>query len=183
MPNLKAAFMKPSETEIKSIVRQLLPRNVIRELVESSGIRLYWRLLTPLVLVWCFIYQRLSKDHTCDEVVSHLLSGGADDLSEKKRKPLSRQLQSESTSSYIQGRNRLPLSVLQGALRHVSKVIEGWLHDNERQWKGHAVRWLDGTTVRLRPFGDLQETYGQAKNQHGTAYWVIVRVLAAFCLP
>ena len=112
MPNLKPAFMKPSENEIKSIVCQLLPNDVIKELVKSSGITLYWRLLTPLVLVWCFIYQRLSSrgdipaspsaDHTCDEVVSHLLSGGADDLSEKKRKPLSRQLQSESTSSYVQ---------------------------------------------------------------------------------
>ena len=176
--------MKPSETEIKSIVRQLLPHDVIRELVKQSGIRLYWRLLTPLVLVWCFIYQRLSNDHTCDEVVSHLLAGGADDLSEKKRKkaPLSRQLQSESTSSYVQGRNRLPLSVLVGALHHVYQVIYGWLQDDAHHWKGHAVRLLDGTTVRLRPFGDLAETYGQAKNQHGTAYWVIVRVLAAFCL-
>ena len=64
----------------------------------------------------------------------HLLSGGADDLTERKRKPLSRQLQSESTSSYIQGRNRLPLSVLQDALRHVYQVILGWLHDDERCW-------------------------------------------------
>lgn len=180
MSNLKPAFYKPSDTEIKSIVRQLLPHDVIKALVKSSGIRLYWRLLTPLVLVWCFIYQRLANDHTCDEVVSHLLSGGADDLSEKKRKPLSRQLQSESTSSYVQGRNRLPLSVLVGALRYVYQVILGWLDDAHR-WKGHAVRLLDGTTMRLRPFGDLAEVYGQAKNQHGTAYWVIVRVLTAFC--
>ncbi|MBC8457187.1 MAG: hypothetical protein H8D67_04225 [Deltaproteobacteria bacterium] len=181
MPNLKPAL--PSESEIKAIVRQLLPRDVIKELVKNSGVRLYWRLLTPLVLVWCFIYQRLSKDHTCDEVVSHLLSGGADDLTDRKRNkaPLSRQLQSESTSSYVQGRNRLPLSVLVGALHHLYQVILGWLREDARHWKGHAVRLLDGTTMRLRPFGDL--AYGQAKNQHGTTYWVIVRVLAAFCLP
>ena len=184
MSNLKPAFYKPSDTEIKSILRQLLPRDVIKELVRESGAKLYWRLLTPLVLVWCFIYQRLCRDHTCDEVVSHLLSGGADDLSKKKRNKalLSRQLQSESTSSYVQGRNRLPLSVLVGALRHVYQVILSWLQDDAHRWKGHAVRLLDGTTVRLRPFGDLAKTYGQAKNQHGTAYWVIVRVLAAFCL-
>ena len=90
---------------------------------------------------------------------------------------------SESTSSYIQGRNRLPLSVLVGALHHVYQVILSWLRADKRCWKGHAVRLFDGTTMRLRPFGDLVETYGQAKNQHGTAYWVIVRVLAAFCLP
>lgn len=181
MSNLKPAFYKPSDTEIKSIVRQLLPRDVIKELVRKSGVRLYWRLLTPLVLVWCFIYQRLSKDHTCDEVVSHLLAGGADYLCETKR-PLSRRLQSENTSSYVQGRNRLPLSVLVGALHHLYQVILGWLREDARHWKGHAVRLLDGTTMRLRPFGDLAETYGQAENQHGAAYWVIVRVLAVFCL-
>lgn len=183
MSNLKPGFVKPSETEIKSIVRQLLPRDVIKELVCKSGAKLYWRLLTPLALVWCFIHQRLSNDHTCDEVVSYLRAGGADDLEpQKDEAPLSQQLQSDSTSAYVQGRNRLPLSVLVGVLRHVYQVILGWLKDAERRWKGHAVRWLDGTTMRLRPFGDLVETYGQAENQHGKSYWVIVRVLAAFCL-
>ena len=73
----------------------------------------------------------------------------------------------------------MPLSVLVSVLQHVYQVILGWLREDARRWKGHAVRLLDGTTVRLRPFGDLAKTYGQAKNQHGTAYWVIVRVLVA----
>jgi hypothetical protein len=197
-------LVKPNVSELLSIVPELMPRDVIKEFVKKSGVKLYWRLLTPLIIVWCFIYQRLEKDHTCDEVVSHLLSGveravalprlGADDLDlqEQDKPPLSQRLQSENTSAveesallsafYVQGRNRLPLSVLQDALLHVSKVILGWLRDEKRYWKGHAVRWLDGTTMRLRPFGDLQETYKKAKNQHGVCYWVVARVLAAFCL-
>jgi IS4 transposase len=91
-------------------------------------------------------------------------------------------LKSENTSAYVQGRNRLPLSVLVGALRHTYKVISSELSDDNRYWKGHSVRFMDGTTVRLRPFGDLEETYGKAENQHGKSYWVVVRVLATFCL-
>jgi hypothetical protein len=174
MGNSKPLLVKPSTPEIITIFRQLMPTEVIKELLHASGVTLYWRLLTPLVLLWCFIYQRLSKDHTCDEVLSHLRSGDADHLVSKEGKaPLSQELKSENTSAYVQGRNRLPLSVLVGALRHTYKVINSWLCDDKRCWKGHGVRFLDGTTVRLRPFGDLEETYGKAENQHGKSYWVV----------
>jgi hypothetical protein len=82
----------------------------------------------------------------------------------------------------VQGRNRLPLAVIQSALRHVYQTIRGWLRQEQQRWKGPAVRWLDGTTMRLRPVGDLAATYGQAKNQHGVCSWVVARVVAAFCL-
>lgn len=80
MSFLSSALVKPSPTDMLSVVQELLPRAVIKELVLASGVTLYWRLLTPLVLVWCFIYQRLASDHCCDEVVSHLHAGGADAL-------------------------------------------------------------------------------------------------------
>jgi hypothetical protein len=49
-------------------------------------------------------------------------------------------------------------------------------------WKGLVVRLLDGTTYRLRPYGDLVDTYPPTENQHGLSYWLTVRSLAAFCL-
>jgi hypothetical protein len=174
MGNSKPLLVKPSTPEIITIFRQLMPTEVIKELLHASGVTLYWRLLTPLVLLWCFIYQRLSKDHTCDEVLSHLRSGDADHLVSKEGKaPLSQELKSENTSAYVQGRNRLPLSVLVGALRHTYKVISSELSDDNRCFSGHSVRYMDGTTFRLRPFGDLEETYGKAENQHGKSYWVV----------
>lgn len=34
----------------------------------------------------------------------------------------------------------------------------------------------------MPPFGDLAEEFGQAENQLGKSYWVVVRSVAAFCL-
>jgi hypothetical protein len=180
----ETGFTKPSDTEVQAMVRELLPRSEVQGWVRAAGKKLYWRLLTPLVLRWGLIYQRLAPDHTCDEVVSHLRAGGADHLdpADADPIPLSQRLRSESMSAYVQGRNRLPLGVIQSALRHVYQTIRGWLRQEQQTWKGHAVRWLDGTTMRLRPVGDLAATYGQAKNQHGVCYWVVARVVAAFCL-
>ena len=184
-------IVKPNPEDIMPICRELLPRRKIKELVKASGVRLYWRLLTPLIMVWGFILQRLNPDHTCDAVVSHLHTGAADNLDpdDPHVEPLSKRLTSESTSAYVQGRNRLPLSILQSALKYVATVILGWLQRGQQdeaaeqsKWKGLVVRLLDGTTFRLRPMGDLAEEYGQATNQYGKAYWVVVRSVAAFCL-
>lgn len=178
---------KPSPEEMFPIYQELLPRPRVKALVKGAGVKLYWRLLTPLVVMWLMIYQRLNSDRTCDEVVSHLHSGAMDafDLAAEPREPISKRLTSESSSAYVQGRNRLPLSVLIGALHHVATAIDGWLRPGgvpQAHWKGHSVRLLDGTTHRLKPVGDLVETYGQAKNQHGNSYWVIAKSVVAFNL-
>jgi IS4 transposase len=195
----KSPLVKPTPEEIMPIYQELLPRQKIKKLVKQAGVRLYWRMLTPLVMVWGFIFPRLNPDHSCDAAVSHLHSGAVDNLDPEDEEvdPLSKRLKSESSSAYVQGRNRLPLLVLQTLLIYSADVIRGWLARNSQlsagtdtgssktekgTWKGLLVRLLDGTTFRLRPYGDLAETYGQADNQHGPSYWVIVRSVAAFCL-
>ncbi len=199
MAQSKSPLVKPTLEEIMPIYQELLPRQKIRKLVKEAGVTLYWRMLTPLVMVWGFIFQRLNPDHSCDAVVSHLHSGAADNLDpeDEHPDPLSKRLESESSSAYVQGRNRLPLLVLQTLLSYSANVIRGWLQSGAQAstgvetevsegekgtWKGLLVRLLDGTTFRLRPYGDLAETYGQASNQHGPSYWVVVRSVVAFCL-
>lgn len=177
--------LRPHPAELLPLYQELFSSRLIKHFGAATPERLYWRLLTPLLIIWGLIFQRLNPDHTCDAVVSYLHTGAADGLTHPHRQglPLSRQLTSESTSAYVQGRNRLPLGVLQSALRHVSQTLTQWGRAEEsRHWKGHAVRILDGTTFRLAPHGDLAQTYGQARNQLGPSYWVLVKSLAAFCL-
>jgi len=189
MAKSKSPIVKPTPEEIMPVYQELLSRPTLKALVTRAGVRMYWRLLTPLIIMWCLVFQRLNDDHTCDAVVSHLHTGAADGLDpeDEHAEPLSKRLSSENSSGYVQGRNRLPLAVIQKALQHVGQVIQGWLASDAPdaepgQWKGHVVHLLDGTTYRLRPLGDLAGTYGQAENQHGAAYWVVVRSVAAFCL-
>ena len=172
---------RPSIAELQDVFQLVLPPQVIRELVKVSGRRFYVRLLTPLILVWCLIYQRLHADHTCSGVVSYLESGGADRLEEGRSEPLSRRLDSVSNSAYCQGRQRLPLSVLEGALAHTTGVMQAHL-SGQGSWLGHVVYLLDGSTLLLRPEPELVEHYGQHRNQHGRTYWVLMRIVVAFCL-
>lgn len=167
----------------------LLPRQKLCELLAQCGPCLYWRTLTPLIMLWGMLYQRLHADHTCDAALSYLHSGAVDRLDPEDRhaEPLSQRLRSESTSAYVQGRHRLPLALVQAALHWVAHQVVAGCRDpaeatDKLSWHGRAVRVLDGTTFRLRPYGDLVETYGQAHNQKGQSYWVVAKSLVSFCL-
>jgi len=173
--------VKPSIPELLPVFQELLPASVIRALVQASQKRFYERLFTPLLLVWCFIFQRLNHDHTCDAVVSYVASGAVDHLDNKHRQPLSQRIKSESTAAYCKGRQRLPLSVLQGALTHTAQVIRQWL-GADGLWLGHAVGLLDGTTFLLRPEPELVRHYGRHKARGKETYWVVIRAVAVFCL-
>jgi hypothetical protein len=161
----------------------------VRTWLRLAGHRLYWRVLTPLVLLWGFIFQRLHADHTCDAALTYLKSGAADSLAcaGGSPLPLCRRLASENTSAYVQGRNRLPLALIEQALRWVQQQVLTWVSQRpaaqaQLTYHGRAVRVLDGTTFRLRPYGDLASTYGQTKNQRGLSYWVVPKSVASFCL-
>ena len=178
----------PTLEELFPVFRTCFSRTAIRQLLAQSAptTTFYWRLFTPLIVLWCLIVQRLSADHTGDAVLSHLHSGAADalDPDDLHPQPLSQRLLSENSSAYTQSRQRIPLALLTAARRQVVQMVQAWLADTPTppHWKGHAVRLLDGTTFRLAPTPDLVQTYGQARNQHGDGYWVIVRSVASFCL-
>ena len=178
----------PTLEELFPVFRSCFSRTTIRQLLSQSAptTTFYWRLFTPLIVLWCLIVQRLQADHTADAVLSHLHRGAADalDAADPHRQPLSQRLISESTSAYTQGRERMPLALLKAASRLVVQTVQAWVADTPTppHWKGHAVRLLDGTTFRLAPTPDLVSAYGQARNQHGDGYWVIVRSVASFCL-
>ncbi len=161
--------------------KAILPVQVARDLMKSYGGRFYERLFTPLIVIWCFIFQRLNADHSLDAVVSHITSGALDHLVDGDGLAPSERIESQSTAGYSRARKRMPLAVLQEVTRHFAQTCEQHLADGER-WHGHRVYLLDGVTLALRPETDLVEHYGQARNQHGAAYWVIMRIVAAFSL-
>jgi hypothetical protein len=131
-----------------------------------------------LIVLWYFLYQRLNSSHTLSQVIADALGGGGDWLSPPE-KPLSRQLRSTATTSYSDGRQRLPLKVLQEALRHSAREIRSWAQNIT--WRGFNVVLLDGSTVRLRPYGDIPERSPAHRCTTQTPYWCLMRVLVGFC--
>lgn len=161
---------------------QLFSRSLVKQLLEEvePGKTLYWRTLTPLLVMWGLVYQRLNHDHSSDAYVSHVLEGGVDGLDREDghQKAVSERLLSENTSAYTQGRQRLPLALLQKGWQLVAEEAQA-IAGEAGQWRGLLVRLLDGTTFTLPSRGDILTAYAPASNQRGDSYWVSVRALVA----
>jgi len=181
MTQRKLRSPRPSPVELLPVFQAMLPGEVVADLVAHSGPSFYQRLFTPLLVVWGFIYQRLHPDHTAGAAVSYFASGAADMLGPANKPACSARLKSTNTSAYCQARQRLPAGVLAGSLHHTAQATRAEVGDAGR-WLGHPVGLLDGTTLLLRPEAPLVAHYGQPHNQHGAAYWVLMRVVVVFCL-
>ena len=145
--------------------------------------KIYRRIFTPLIVLWCMIFQRLNFDHTCDAVISKLRSGDFDQIEkdDSHQVRLSERIVSVSSSGYCQARQRIPLVVFKKALRQTFQYIQtDPIKDFE--WLGQNVFLLDGSTVKTRPYPDLVKEYGQHKTGKELRYWVVMRITCLFCL-
>ena len=107
--------------------------------------------------------------------MSDARTGGADGINKK----LSRKLVSDSTCSYSDARQRWPWEFLLQVLSLQARKIIG-LSPTTR-WRGLVIALLDGSTVRLRPYGRIAKEFPPNRNQHRRPYWCLMRVLVCFC--
>jgi hypothetical protein len=165
-----------SSRQLLGFFLSLLPR---RELWKLPGLKnkgFYQRLFTPIVTLWYLIFQRLQFDHTLEGVVADAQAGGADSLCRR----LSKKLLSTATVSYSNARQRLPLGFLSEALALQARKILGL--NPKALWRGLLVSLLDGSTVRMRPCGDIPKKFPPHRNQaKAPAYWCLMRVVVCFC--
>jgi hypothetical protein len=157
-----------------------LPLSLLASWLALSDKTFYERAFTPLITLWYLIFQRLGPDHTLSQVLDDAREGGADCLSPKAKR-LSRQLSSESTTSYSDARQRLPLDLCLRTLRHVAqqthKAFEIPLPC------GLKLGLVDGTTFRLRPYGDIPQSFPPHRpgNCKKPPYWCLARAVGVLC--
>jgi len=155
----------------------LLPGRRLRRLPSLARSNFYDRLFNPIVTLWYLVCQRLRVDGTLQAALADAWAGGADRL----RRGLSRKLRSLATTALSDARQRLPLAFLQEVLGLQAGRLLG-LHP-QAQWRGLGLRLMDGTTLRLRPYGDIPRHFPPHDNlSPHPAYWCLVRVVVLFCL-
>ena len=154
---------------------RLLPGRALRQLPALQSKPFYERLFDPWVTLWYLLFQRLHSDHSLQAAVLDARRGGADRLNQK----LSAGLASDSTCSYSDARQRLPWQFLAQALLLQGRQIIGL--SPTTLWQGWVLALLDGTTVRLRPYGDIAKQWAPNRNKHGRPYWCLMRVVVGFC--
>jgi len=178
LPLLRSRF---SSQQLLRRFHQLLPAPLLAGWLALSPRTFYARAFTPLVTLWYMIFQRLSNNHRLSHVQEDAREGGADRLSPPGKK-LSAQITSESTSAYSDARQRLPLLVWLRTLWHTAQQI-GQSFELPL-WFGLKVALLDGSTYRLRPFGDIPEHFPPHRpgNCKRPPYWCVARVVGLLCL-
>jgi hypothetical protein len=161
--------------------RKLLPVALLGSWLAASAQGFYLRAFTPLITLWYCVFQRLNHHHHLSSVVEDARAGGADRLSPPGKR-LSRQLTSEATSSFSDARQRLPLEIFVQTLHHTATRIAASIQ--APLWCGLRVALLDGSTCRLRPFGDIPAHFPPHRpgNCRKPAYWCVTRVVGLFCL-
>jgi hypothetical protein len=154
---------------------------VFRRVVALGGLQAptgsYERLWVPLITLWYLIWQWLQPKHTLEAVVTDARRGGADGLC-ARGKPLSRGIRSKATTAYSDARQRLPLDWV----RHCfSKLVSALLTLGDWRTQDLPVELLDGSTKRLRPHGDIAQTFPAHRTRRKQAYWCVARVVVSFC--
>ncbi len=160
---------------------QLLPASLLARWLALSERTFYARAFTPLVTLWYMVFQRLSDNHHLSHVQEDAREGGADRLSPPGKK-LSARITSESTSAYTDARQRLPLQVCVRTLWHTAQQIDQSFQ--RPRWFGLKVALLDGSTYRLRPFGDIPQHFPPHRpgNCKRDPYWCVARLVGLLCL-
>src|SRR5262245_14335310 len=132
----------------------LTPARVARATAEVE-IKFRGRVYTPTTVLWTFLSQVLSKDHSCLDAVARLLAWRV-----SKGLPGC----STNTASYCVARQQLPVEVIQqlvrqGAADHEARADPDWL------WHRLHVKIVDGTTATMPDTPENQAQYPQSRNQ------------------
>ena len=173
---------KASIPELLSVFTRLLALSLAQPWATAPAgrPRFYDRVWSPVVTLWYLLWPHLQPDATLDAVVKDARAGGADALSAAGKK-LSAQIKSRATTAFSNARQRLPVRWLRRAFTHLTELLRGQVSGLD--WHGMRVILLDGSTVRVRPHGNLPTRFAPAANQHGHSYWCLIRVVAGFCAP
>ncbi len=138
----------------------------------------YDRLWHPLLTLWYFTWQWLQPDHTLEKVLTDARRGGADRL-RARGKPLSQRLKSRATVAYCKARQRLPWEWVRQCFGQLAAVLRTL--GKEPSPEELLIEFLDGSTKRLRPYGDIPEQFPAHRTGHRKVYWCLARVVVSFC--
>ena len=151
--------------------------NVLTEAVVGQALQaveFLWkdRIYTPLVTLWVFLGQVLSRDHSCRAAVARLIVHRVS----RGQPPCSAE-----TGAYCQARKRLPQEFIAAVARKTGQALDNdarqhWL------WKGRRVLAYDGSTVSMPDTPENQHVYPQPPQQQLGLGFPLARMAAFFSL-
>lgn len=150
----------------------LLPKPAILEICHDLGHKFRDRTYNPMIVVWMFITQVLSADHSCQQAVTRFNAW---------RVVRGLLKVSSETTSYCKARCRLPEELFARLLAWTSRRCE---EVSSEAWLFHEriVEMVDGWTVTMADTQENQEAYPQMSCQRPGCGFPIARMVGVFSL-
>jgi len=130
------------------------------------------RLFPPTETLSMFLSQAMSADRSCqkavDEAAIKRLTGGLPRCS-------------THTGAYCRARQRLPVEMVATLSRHTAGMMAARI-PSTWQWRGRAVRLVDGATVALTDTPHNQALYPQPGSQQPGLGFPLCRLVGILCL-
>lgn len=168
-----------TRTQLLQLFAQLVALESIEQTLNKSGRGFYRRLWCPILTLWYLIWQRLQSNHTLQTVVTDARRGGADALRPQDKKPLSQRIKSIATTAYSKARGRLPLVWVKSSFGSLAQRLRQM--GTAAQALELPIQLLDGSTLRLRPHGDIPKKFPPHRTRRKKSYWCLARVVGSFC--
>jgi len=130
------------------------------------------RLFSPTETLSMFLAQAMSADRSCQNAINE---------SALRRVAGGLSIHSTQTGAYCRARTRLPLEMVSTLTRHTGRMMhqqapESW------QWRGRAIKLVDGTTVLMPDTSANQEAYPQPRSQQSGLGFPLCRLVGVLCL-
>ena len=137
----------------------------------KSEIKVYRnRIFSPIVTLQYFLFQVISADHSCREMVAQRL---AELLKNGKARC------SSNTASYCVARKKLSFKWLMKLVRETGNNLH---QESLKVWRGRSVKLIDGTTVSMPDTLANQREYPQIKGQRAGLGFPIARMVGIISL-
>jgi hypothetical protein len=150
----------------------LLDADLVRDVLRAEKVTFRDRIYSPIVILWVFLSQVLSADHSCrlavTRLVAHRTASGQDPCSPE-------------TGSSCKARQRLPIGGFTRLVRRIAADLRERT-PGEWLWKGREVLLVDGSTVSMPDSEANQHRFPQAKTQAPGVGFPIARIVAVISL-
>lgn len=161
-----------SEPEQSLVFERFLPADEVRAVCHQFGHCFRERIYTPVVTLWMFLGQTLSKDHSCRDAVHRLNAWRVAHGKEKA---------DSNTTAYCEARQRLPEVVVQELAKRSGRKCQQQAN-RQWHWKGRDVKVADGFTLTMPDTTANQAEYPQQRSQKKGCGFPIMRCVMMFCL-
>lgn len=149
---------------------RVVPQERLDALAEQHAPGHRHRVYSPLVTLGLFVEQAIGSDSACQDAVGRSLS---------QRTALGLAPCSLNTGPYCKARQRLPLALIEDLTLEVARrtpTHRSW------QWRGRAIKLIDGTTVSMPDTPESQAVFPQNRQQKPGLGFPLARIVGILAL-